>query len=59
MLKWLTDMTSARVVAEKNDDGRDEIMDNDDTMMIDLILSEVEAAVAAFETEKVRYSLFS
>ncbi|EYC14892.1 hypothetical protein Y032_0039g69 [Ancylostoma ceylanicum] len=52
MLKWLTDMTSARVVAEKIDDGRDEIMDNDDTMMIDLILSEIEATVAAYETEK-------
>ncbi|KAK6750048.1 hypothetical protein RB195_002192 [Necator americanus] len=45
-------MTSARKETEKIDDGRDEIMDNDDNMMIDLILAEIESVVAAFETEK-------
>ncbi|KHJ90912.1 hypothetical protein OESDEN_09232 [Oesophagostomum dentatum] len=52
MLKWLTDMTSTRVVAEKDDDDRDEIADNDDNMMIDLMLAEIESTVSAFETEK-------
>ncbi|VDO06215.1 hypothetical protein V3C99_009279 [Haemonchus contortus] len=51
MLKWLTDVTSTRVVDEK-EDGRDDIEDNDDVMMIDLILAEVEAKVAEFETEQ-------
>ncbi|ETN75838.1 hypothetical protein NECAME_03611 [Necator americanus] len=57
MLKWFTYMTSAREETEKIDDGRDEIMDNDDNMMIDLILAEIESVVAAFETEKERSRL--
>ncbi|WKY03433.1 hypothetical protein Q1695_004854 [Nippostrongylus brasiliensis] len=52
MLKWFTDIASVRVTAEKDDDRRDQIEDNDDSMMTDLILSEIEAAVVAFEHEQ-------
>ncbi|KAK6009684.1 hypothetical protein OSTOST_25366 [Ostertagia ostertagi] len=52
MLKWLNEVTSVGVVSDKCDDGREEFEGNDDNMMIDLILAEVEAKVAAFETEQ-------
>uniref|UniRef100_A0A0K0DD10 Sin3a_C domain-containing protein n=1 Tax=Angiostrongylus cantonensis TaxID=6313 RepID=A0A0K0DD10_ANGCA len=53
MLKWLFDMAVGRLATEKDDDvDYDKISGNDDTMMIDLILYDVEAIVFAFETER-------
>ncbi|KAK6047292.1 hypothetical protein COOONC_15203 [Cooperia oncophora] len=52
MLKWLSDVASTKVIAEKGEDDREGIDGNDDIMMIDLILAEVEAKVAEFETEQ-------
>uniref|UniRef100_A0A1I7XDU0 Uncharacterized protein n=1 Tax=Heterorhabditis bacteriophora TaxID=37862 RepID=A0A1I7XDU0_HETBA len=52
MLKWIAEMTSPRVVRPHSLDERSEIADNDNGMMVDLIISEVEAMVMTFETEQ-------
>ncbi|VDM58783.1 unnamed protein product [Angiostrongylus costaricensis] len=53
MLKWLFDMAAGRLATDKDvDDDRYEISGNDETMMVDLILYEVESIVFAFETER-------
>ncbi|CAJ0584335.1 unnamed protein product, partial [Mesorhabditis spiculigera] len=52
MIKWISEMASPR--QDSVDDPRKKLGDTDDSLMIDLVVSEVEHQVTEFETSEER-----
>ncbi|CAI4227834.1 unnamed protein product [Auanema sp. JU1783] len=50
MFKWICEITSPR--SSSFEDGRKDLSDQDDTMMASLVISQIEAYVTEFETQK-------